>query len=103
MAHTFMKMHRLLMKQFNKLKVVIGPPRSYPRMTRLHKYSKKNIQDVFVAWVPRLSKKRQTMENVVRYLIQQQGGSLPPNIAVEMNSFGREPSSADNQDLQGPP
>ncbi|MED6180753.1 hypothetical protein PIB30_013381, partial [Stylosanthes scabra] len=39
-------------KQFNKLKVVSSPPRSYPRMTRLHEYSEKNIRDVFVAWVP---------------------------------------------------
>ncbi|MED6201246.1 hypothetical protein PIB30_092957 [Stylosanthes scabra] len=45
-------------------------------------------------------KKRQSMENIVRYLLQQQGDNLPPNIAAEM---GSGPSSANNRDLHGPP
>ncbi|MED6152059.1 hypothetical protein PIB30_088344 [Stylosanthes scabra] len=46
-------------------------------------------------------KKIQAMENLVRYLIQQQGDNLPPNIAAEMNSLGSGPSCVDNWDLQG--
>ncbi|MED6159339.1 hypothetical protein PIB30_041416 [Stylosanthes scabra] len=44
-------------------------------------------------------KKRQSMEHIVRYLLQQQGDDLPPNIAAEMNSLGSGPSSTDIRDL----
>ncbi|MED6113492.1 hypothetical protein PIB30_071296 [Stylosanthes scabra] len=40
-------------------------------------------------------KKRQSMEQIMRYLLQQQGDNLPPNIAAEINSLGSGPSSTD--------
>ncbi|MED6177002.1 hypothetical protein PIB30_093602 [Stylosanthes scabra] len=49
------------------------------------------------------NKKIQSMEHIVRYLLQQQGDNLPPNIAAEMNSLGSGPSSTGTQDIQGPP
>ncbi|MED6131426.1 hypothetical protein PIB30_009907 [Stylosanthes scabra] len=49
------------------------------------------------------NKKRQSMEQTVRYLLQHQEDNLPPNIAAEMNSFGSRPSSTDTRDLHGPP
>ncbi|MED6109838.1 hypothetical protein PIB30_037227 [Stylosanthes scabra] len=47
-------------------------------------------------------KKRQSMKHTVRYLLQQQGDNLPPNIAAKMNSLGSESFSTDTRDLQGP-
>ncbi|MED6201455.1 hypothetical protein PIB30_095190 [Stylosanthes scabra] len=47
-------------------------------------------------------KKRQSMEHIVRYLLQMQGDNLPPNIVAEMNSLGSGPSPTDTQDLHGP-
>ncbi|MED6208490.1 hypothetical protein PIB30_045495 [Stylosanthes scabra] len=48
-------------------------------------------------------KKRQLIEHIVRYLLQQQKDNLFPNITVEMNSLNNRPSSTDTQDLHGSP
>ncbi|QHO25078.1 uncharacterized protein DS421_12g378000 [Arachis hypogaea] len=36
--------------------------------------------------------KSQTMENLLRYLIQQQGGNLPPDIAADLEALGSTPT-----------
>ncbi|RYR73740.1 hypothetical protein Ahy_A02g008229 [Arachis hypogaea] len=38
--------------------------------------------------------KMQTMENLLRYLIQQQGGNLPPEIAADLDSLRSAPTSS---------
>ncbi|MED6168955.1 hypothetical protein PIB30_016642 [Stylosanthes scabra] len=53
-------------------------------------------------------KKRHTMENLLRFLIQRQGDDLPPEIASEMNALGVGPTtshtrpSSNNPDLLSP-
>ncbi|MED6111740.1 hypothetical protein PIB30_055077 [Stylosanthes scabra] len=50
-----------------------------------------------------VEKKAQTLEDIVRYLVQQQGNNLPPMIDAKMNSLGSGASSTNTQDLHGPP
>ncbi|KAL4381473.1 hypothetical protein AHAS_Ahas04G0137000 [Arachis hypogaea] len=38
--------------------------------------------------------KRYTMENLLRYIIQQQGGNLPSEIAADLNSLRSAPTSS---------
>ncbi|QHO02410.1 uncharacterized protein DS421_13g423550 [Arachis hypogaea] len=38
--------------------------------------------------------KRQTMEKLLGYLIQQQGDNFPPDVATELDSLGSTPTSS---------
>ncbi|KAL4299449.1 hypothetical protein AHAS_Ahas17G0102000 [Arachis hypogaea] len=38
--------------------------------------------------------KSQTMKNLLKYIIQQQGGNLPPEIAADLDSLGSAPTSS---------
>ncbi|MED6187342.1 hypothetical protein PIB30_075489 [Stylosanthes scabra] len=40
-------------------------------------------------------KKSQTMEHLIRFLVQRQGGDLPPKIAAEMNALGSGARTSD--------
>ncbi|MED6173726.1 hypothetical protein PIB30_062337 [Stylosanthes scabra] len=58
---------------------------------QIHEYQKEIVE--LRAEAAKEKKKRQTMENVLRFLIQRQGDDLSPEIASQMNALGNGPTT----------
>ncbi|MED6217059.1 hypothetical protein PIB30_014043 [Stylosanthes scabra] len=73
---------------------------------QIEKYQKEIVE--LKADAAEEKKKRQTMENLLRFLMQWQGDDLPPEIASEMDALGSGTTvsqtrpSSDNPDLLSP-
>ncbi|MED6181499.1 hypothetical protein PIB30_019753 [Stylosanthes scabra] len=60
---------------------------------RIHEYQKQIA--ALEARTAEAEKKSQTMEHLIRFLVQRQGGDLPPEIAAEMNALGSGATTSD--------
>ncbi|MED6150154.1 hypothetical protein PIB30_069677, partial [Stylosanthes scabra] len=74
---------------------------------QIHEYQKEIFE--LKAEVAEEKKQRQSMQHLIRFLLQRQGDDLPPDIASEMNALGSGATTSDaspsfeTPDLQSPP
>ncbi|MED6185436.1 hypothetical protein PIB30_057046 [Stylosanthes scabra] len=59
---------------------------------QIHEYQKEIVK--LKAEAAEEKKKMQTMENLLRFLIQRKGDDLPPEIASQMNALGNGPTTS---------
>ncbi|MED6157538.1 hypothetical protein PIB30_024087 [Stylosanthes scabra] len=79
------------LSQNDSLAQMLG--KEHPHEVQIHEYQKQIA--ALEAQAAEAEKKSKTMEHLIRFLVQQQGGDLPPEIVAEMNALGNGATTSD--------